>query len=288
MASPFKFPGSTGKKGPLVSVCCLTHNHEAWIGGALDSFLAQRTDFPFEVMVFDDASTDTTADIIKQYQSRHPDIIRPFFASENIFSRTHSLYQVYTRHALPLCRGKYIAICEGDDYWTDPLKLQEQAGFLERNRGYYVCFHYTGIEKDGVVDHAAHHRNTGNILKGRTDFELRDLIRGSFIPNCSVMYRKTESPYPAVFDDMMLPDWPLHCIHAAAGKIRYLDEDMAVHRVHSVGLWNGLGRKEQLETDCAILERLCTFLGPEYHREIDDAIGFRRGLMEKTGYPAQS
>ena len=125
---------------PLVSICCLTYNHAPFIKDCLDGFLAQKTSFPIEILIHDDASTDGTDVIIKEYAERNPNVIFPLFEKENQYSKgfrgSMDIEFNYSR-----ARGKYIAYCEGDDYWTDPLKLQKQVDFLESHPDYSVCFH---------------------------------------------------------------------------------------------------------------------------------------------------
>jgi len=107
---------------PIVSICCITYNHEKYIRDAIEGFLMQKTLFPIEILIHGDASTDKTADIIKEYEVKYPDIIKPIYQTENQFSKGVSISATYQ---FPRARGKYIAICEGDDYWTDPHKLQK-------------------------------------------------------------------------------------------------------------------------------------------------------------------
>ena len=125
---------------PLVSICCLTYNHAPFIRDCLDGFIVQQTTFPIEILIHDDASTDGTAEIIRQYAERYPDTIFPIYETENQYKRGFAgkmdIVFNYSR-----ARGKYIAYCEGDDYWTDPLKLQKQVDFMESNPDYSVCFH---------------------------------------------------------------------------------------------------------------------------------------------------
>ena len=123
---------------PLVSIFCITYNHSSYIRQCLDGFLIQKTNFPFEVLIHDDASTDDTAGIIKEYEAKYPDIIKPIYQVENQYSKGLDINIVYN---LPRARGKYIAMCEGDDYWIDPLKLQKQVDFLENNLYYSFCCH---------------------------------------------------------------------------------------------------------------------------------------------------
>ena len=121
-----------------VSVLCATFNHEEYLRQTLDSFIAQKTDFPFEVLVNDDASTDSTADILREYAERYPEIIRPFYQKENLCSRRMNVYDLVF---FPAARGEYIALCEGDDYWNDPEKLQRQADWLDIHPEYSACVH---------------------------------------------------------------------------------------------------------------------------------------------------
>ena len=124
-------------QSPLVSVRCITYNHENYIAQALDGFLMQRTRFPFEVIVHDDASTDKTADIIREYEKKYPHIIKPIYQTENQYSkRDGSIGRIMN----VACKGKYIAFCEGDDYWIDENKLQMQVDFLEKNPEYGMCY----------------------------------------------------------------------------------------------------------------------------------------------------
>lgn len=132
----------------IVSICCLTYNHERFIRQALDGFLMQETSFPFEIIVHDDASTDKTAEIIREYAGRFPGIIRPIFQTENQFGKT-GIYPIVNCYAA--ARGRYIAECDGDDYWTDPLKLQRQVDFMEHNQDAVMCHHAYLCVRDGQI-----------------------------------------------------------------------------------------------------------------------------------------
>ena len=124
---------------PLVSICCITYNHAQFIRKCLDGFLMQETNFPIEILIHDDCSTDGTTEIIREYEAKYPDLIFPLYEEENQYQQGKAAeidFYNYRR-----ARGKYIAYCEGDDYWTDPLKLQKQVDFMEANPEYSVCFH---------------------------------------------------------------------------------------------------------------------------------------------------
>ena len=124
---------------PLVSICCITYNHAQFIQKCLDGFLMQKTNFPIEILIHDDCSTDGTTEIIRDYEAKYPELIFPLYEEENQYQKGKAAeidFYNYRR-----ARGKYIAYCEGDDYWTDPLKLQKQVDFMEANPEYSVCFH---------------------------------------------------------------------------------------------------------------------------------------------------
>lgn len=129
---------------PLVAINCLTYNHEKFLRETLEGFMIQKTDFPFVAIVHEDASTDGTAAILREYADKYPDIILPIFEVENQFNKTLGRVMRKARNATG---AKYIAMCEGDDYWTDPLKLQKQVDFLESHPEYSMC--HTGFE---IVD----------------------------------------------------------------------------------------------------------------------------------------
>jgi glycosyltransferase involved in cell wall biosynthesis len=123
---------------PLVSICCITYNHVKYIRDAIEGFLIQKTTFPFEIIIHDDASTDGTDHIIKEYELKYPNLIFPIYQKENQFSK--GVRRILITFVFPKCTGKYIAYCEGDDYWTDPYKLQKQIDFLEANPEYGLCY----------------------------------------------------------------------------------------------------------------------------------------------------
>lgn len=122
-----------------VSVCCLTYNHENIVRDALEGFVMQKTDFPFEIVICDDASTDRTPEIIAEYAKNYKNLFRPIFRDKNLFGPT-GVYPFFT-DLYPAARGNYIAECDGDDYWTDPYKLQKQYDFMESNKDYAMCHH---------------------------------------------------------------------------------------------------------------------------------------------------
>ncbi len=212
---------------PKVSIVTTTHNQEAYARQAFDSFVAQQVDFPVEIIVADDASTDSTPAIIREYAERYPHLFRPILRSENLGLNRNLV------GALHIARGEYIALCEGDDYWVDPLKLSKQVAFLDRNPQTAVCFHPVRIVwEDG---HAKDSTFPPLYLRGNLSVEA--LILMNFIQTNSVMYRRLQR-YDDIPADIMPLDWYLHVRHAVHGDIAMLPETMAVYRRHADGMWN--------------------------------------------------
>ncbi|MGD0566051.1 MAG: glycosyltransferase [Candidatus Goldiibacteriota bacterium] len=218
---------------PKVSVLCLAFNQIKFIKQALDGFVSQKTNFDFEVIINDDASTDGTADIIREYQSKYPDIIKPFFQKENQYSK--GVRGLAVRFLLPRASGEYIAFCEGDDYFTDENKLQIQADFLDKNRDYSICFHPVRVVYENK-------ESADSVFPEERDpslFTLKRLIKANFIQTNSVMYRRCE--YKNLPVDILPGDWYLHLYHAQYGKIGFIDRVMSVYRRHSGGIWWSAG-----------------------------------------------
>ena len=212
---------------PKVSVVSITYNHEAYIRETLDGFIAQKTDFPVEIIVADDASTDATPAIIQEYADRHPHLFRPILRSKNVGTHAN------LTDALSAARGKYLALCEGDDYWIDPMKLAKQVAFLDRHPETAVCFHPVRmIWTDG---HARDSKFPPVQL--RRNFSVETLIAGNYIQTNSVVYRRL-ARYDDIPADVMPLDWYLHVRHAVHGDIAMLPETMAVYRRHSQGMWH--------------------------------------------------
>jgi glycosyltransferase involved in cell wall biosynthesis len=220
-------PKRTTRLPPKVSVVSTAHNQEAYVRDAYDSFVAQQTDFPVEIIIADDASTDSTPAIIQEYTDRYPHMFRPIFRSKNLGLNRNLV------DALARARGTYIALCEGDDYWIDPLKLSKQVAFLDRHPETAVCFHpVRTIWEDGRVE-----EQDFPPVSWRHDLSLDSLIRRNFIQTNSVMYRRLPR-YRDIPADVMPLDHYLHVRHAFHGKIGMLLETMAVYRRHAQGMWN--------------------------------------------------
>jgi len=190
----------------------------------------QKVDFPFEIIVHDDASTDKTAEIIREYEMAYPNLIVAIYQSENQWSKG---IRPSPNFVWPKARGKYIALCEGDDYWTDCFKLQKQVNFLESNVDYVICFHKVKILYDSNL-----REDFLTKVPARTTTTV-DLLNGNYIHTCSLTFRKPFGLFPpSYFDKLPIGDYPLILYLSKFGKIFCLDDLMAVYRVHKGGVWS--------------------------------------------------
>lgn len=218
----------------LLTVACITYNHEKFIRQALEGFVNQKTNFKFEVIIHDDASTDKTADIIREYQQKYPEIIKPIFQTENQYAQGKP---ILLKHIYPFIKTKYVALCEGDDYWTDPNKLQKQVDFLETHSDYSICFHPVKLIYEDNPNKTNFYPSK-KVLNSELTFEK--LLSQNFIQTNSVVYRWrfVKENINDVWPLGIIPgDWFLHLCHAKVGKIGALKEVMSVYRKHSGGIW---------------------------------------------------
>ena len=215
-----------------VSVVCTAFNHGAYIRDALEGFVSQRADFAFEVLISDDASADDTAAVIRDYAARYPEIIRPFYLEKNLYSQGISLYDAVL---YPAARGRYIALCEGDDYWSDPAKLQRQADFLDAHPDYSACVHNTLLHyTDGSRPDAPLFQD-----RAEQDIPFETVVRGmaGAFHTSSIMARREFLLNPPDFRAVAFrhgfTDYPVGIWLTMQGKVRYLDRCMSVYRVGS-------------------------------------------------------
>ncbi len=215
-----------------VSVLCTAYNHEAYIRQTLETLTSQETSFPFEILINDDASTDGTAEIIREFEARFPALIRPFYQKENLFSRDIDIYQVVF---YPNARGRYVAFCEGDDYWTDPTKLQRQADFLDAHPEYAACVHNTVLRfcGGGETERPLLRR------EGDGDIVTADILPGmsGAYHTSSLMAKREILADPPDFYEVACKygfgDYPDALWLSLHGPIRYLDRCMSVYRINS-------------------------------------------------------
>lgn len=228
---------------PLVSISCTTYNHASFIRQCLDGFVIQKTLFPFEILIHDDASTDGTQDIIAEYEKKYPDIIKPIYQQDNQYSKGIPIGVTFN---FPRAHGKYIAMCEGDDYWTDPLKLQKQVDFLESHPDYVMCSHRFNKywHEKGVLE-----EDSDKDFKG-ADYDLQNLIGGKWLTQTlTVMYRRSALDLKRCESYGMSLDMILFYELLRHGKGYCFPEVMGVYRYHRGGVWSEVSQNRRLLTE---------------------------------------
>lgn len=217
---------------PIVSVICVTYNQGQYVSQTLDGFLMQETNFPFEILIHDDASTDDTARIIKKYIKNNKNknaVFKPIFESENQYSK--GTYD-FINDLFISAEGTYIAYCEGDDYWTDPHKLQKQVNYMLSHPDLGLCFHRV----QAIFQDSNKKAYTVPSSDESSGFTTKELIRRNFIQINSVLYRT--QTYNNMPNNIMPQDWYLHLYHAQFGGIGFIDEVMGVYRINQGGVWH--------------------------------------------------
>jgi glycosyltransferase involved in cell wall biosynthesis len=228
---------------PLASISCMTYNHAPFIKQCLDHLLAQKTNFPFEIVIHDDASTDGTKEIIEEYVSRHPGIIFPLYQHENQYSK--GLRGLSSLYNYPRCRGQYIAICEGDDNWPDPFKLQRQVDFLESHADYVLTFHdFAVVDEKNIIIEASPVPE-----RYQRDPKREDLIMGKWlILPATLCYRKVMTTFPPEKYKVTNGDTFLISMLGHYGKGKWMGDIIgkAMYRSHHGGVWSRVGSDDKL------------------------------------------
>ncbi len=208
-----------------------TYNHARYIEQAIESVAIQKTNFPFEILIGEDCSTDGTREHCQRIADKYPDKIRLFLHEHNLGGHENC------RRIYNACRGEFIAFCEGDDYWCNHDKIQKQVTVLDEHPDWSGCFHRTRVidETPGIPDSFFPLRVPSAVVS------LEELAAENYISTCSVMYRRRIVPVlPEWFFDLVLGDWPLSILYAIHGPLGYLNEVMSVYRKHSGGMWSTL------------------------------------------------
>jgi len=219
-----------------VSVCMITYNHENYLRQAIQSVLMQKTQFDFELVIANDNSPDNTTIIIEEFINQHPNGHKIKFLNnkENLGIMPNFI------NALKNCNSDYIALCEGDDYWIDENKLQKQVDFLEKNDDYAICFHKVNVETKGTIGD-----DTITSLSNQTT-TIYDLAKGNYIHTCSVVYRNhLFADFPNYFYTSPIGDYFLHMLNAQYGKIHFINQTMAIYRVHATSYWSSKQQNER-------------------------------------------
>lgn len=226
-----------------VSICSITYNHENYIRQALDGFLMQKTDFEYEILIHDDASTDNTAEIIREYEKKYPDIIKPIYQTENQYSKGNKPGKINRERA----KGKYIALCEGDDYWIDEYKLQKQYDYMEKNEDCSLCTNsvkYVNRYGDFIFN---------NIHK-EIDLNIEDYLKYNKPLNTCSIFTRTDFIKNArtIFKTTPVGDVPLLLYCVTKGYIHIISDIMSAYRVLSLNSWT-----DRLKSDDKLFTNWC-------------------------------
>lgn len=254
---------------PLVSVSLITYNQEKFIAQAVNGILNQDVNFKYELIIGDDCSTDGTRTILQEFKNTYPEIIKLILHSEKgegIPGKKNFL------STIDASTGKYIALCDGDDYWTNPHKLQKQVDFLEANPGYAICFHAVNILEDGVE-----RPSELNHSDKEETFSILDLAKDNLMHTPSVVFRNgLIDAFPKWFNASPVGDYVLHMLNARKGLIKYFPQVMAIYRKHNTGYWSGLERIK-------ILDRWLTVLNFLIDEDFEDGVKHNL-LMQRRKY----
>ncbi|WP_437202350.1 glycosyltransferase [Planctomicrobium sp. SH664] len=227
------------RSNPTVSVLTITYNHERFIEGTLRSALSQQTDFDFEIVVGEDCSTDSTREILLRLQQQFPDRLRLILQPRNV-----GLMQNFVE-TFRACRGKYIALMEGDDYWTNDTKLQQQVDFLNAHPDCVITHH--NVWK--VIEGTAGHPETWHPRSDRARWQtLEQMLSSNIIVTCSALFRAgLFNKFPDWYLQAEAPDWLLHLLNARHGRVWYDPQVMAAYRIHPSSVWSTSPRIVQLK-----------------------------------------
>lgn len=224
-----------------MSVCMITYNHAPYVAEAIEGVMMQKCDFSFELIIGEDCSTDDTRAIVISYKEKYPDKIRLLLREKNVGVQKNFI------DTMQATTGKYIALCEGDDYWIDSCKLQKQVDFLERNVDFSICFHSVKIYKqqENVYVDDFITREVPN------ETTIYDLMKGNYIHTPSVVFRKNNIVFEQLdqLGKIMPSDFALHLLNAKYGKIKKINEEMAVYR-YGVGIWSPFSNEWSMNKAC--------------------------------------
>lgn len=244
---------------PTVSICCATFNHARYVKDALHGFLSQDTSFPFEIIVRDDASTDGTAEIVREYVSRYPRIVRAVFETENQLSRGVRPSHVWA----DLAQGKYVALCEGDDFWLSPHKLQRQVDLLESHPEAVMSVAGTDVYRqvEEKLEYLETHSGNGKVLQTFDDIKHQYFHTSTYVIRAEVMKEVVRKYF---LGEPLLGDTALRLILISRGPFVLLPEVVSVYRKTGSGIWTSLDGSKQLQWELAFTRKLLDLLTGEY------------------------
>lgn len=245
---------------PKVSVAMVAYKHERFIVQAVESVMMQQTDFPYELVIGEDCSPDRTREIVLSLQRKYPDRIRLLLREMNVGMMTNFV------QTLQACEGQYVALLEGDDYWTNPQKLQKQVALLEAHPKYSACFALARVVAENNSSEVFYipSKQTSAVA-----FTTQDLLNKNCIATASVMYRNImrEINFEPLKSLKMI-DWPLHILVSLKGSVGYIPEEMAVYRQHPGGIWTSATAVPKLEASIQMYDALRTMLPARHRRPV--------------------
>lgn len=267
------------EKALKVSIPICVYNHEKYIGFTLDRILEQKCDFSFEILIGEDSSTDNSQKVIEEYANKYPNVIKPFYREKNLGAQKNTI-DLFSR-----CKGEFIALCDGDDYWTDPYKLQKQVDFLEAHPECVACHHwhkYAYPQEDGSYKEEEAPKE-GQGYYPQEIATVREVFANKMrVKTRTVMYRNVVKELPEWFSTVAYGDVPLSMIYGKHGKFGFIDEEMAVYRQTGQGV-STQGRSEMNNRAWArhvwinwveVWEKGSTYYPGRYREEVSDTIQF--------------
>ncbi|SIT93818.1 glycosyltransferase [Pontibacter indicus] len=258
---------------PVVSVWMITYNHEKFIRQSIESVLMQKTNFPIELVIGEDCSTDGTRKIIEELEQKYPQVIKPVYHKSNV-GAARNAYEF----CLPKLKGKYVACLEGDDYWMDPFKLQKQVDFLEANPDYILSFHDCKVvDRDNKV------LKEGRLAENfKKDLPQESIILGSLIPTNTVLFRNRVITCPKEIFSVTNNDTFLFALLGQHGKAKFSnDVQPSAYRVHDGGIWSSIDNLEKRKSGLNTYEQLYKVIDSKYKHLIKKALFTRRLMLIK-------
>jgi len=261
---------------PLVCTSTLVYNHESYIRNCIDGILMQKTVFPVNIVIFEDCSTDKTRDILKEYEKKHPDLFKVFYMPYNTYGKEErkEMAEPFKKERN---KGKYTALCEGDDYWTDPYKLQKQVDFLEANVEYSACFHNAEVLRENGEKVLFHKKALNDT------YNFDEIIAGWFVPTASLLFRNDPNLQKTMSDfakyKIVSGDRLLLALLGDLGKIKYMPESMSVYRKHAGGISSWGNRVKIFSSNIILFKALKKQFKNKYNAALNAQIFRWYGLL---------
>lgn len=226
---------------PVVSICCITYNHESYIEDALEGFLMQETEFPFEILIHDDASTDSTANIIRKYEKKYPRLIKPIYQTENQYSKGKKMNRAFN---FPRAKGEYVAMCEGDDYWIEPKKIQDQVREMRKCPDINISFHPAYQVDVHELKKNIKFSDYGGIMKV---FTVKEVISGGggFMPTASIVFKRKiieKKDINRWFEKSHVGDFVIQVFSSLEKGALFIPTINSIYRQNILGSWSSSHR----------------------------------------------